>query len=234
MKRKGYPGSKAGSGVYQTLINLMPPHRVYIEAFLGGGAVMRYKRVASTNIGIDADTQALASFSEDAGGSIPNLQLIKGDAVELLASSPISGDTLVYLDPPYLLSTRSTKRRIYKHEMLTVKEHTKLLSVIKSLDCMVMISGYWSSLYVAKLANWRTVSFQAITRSGKMATEWVWLNFPEQDLLHDYRYLGQNLESVKNISASKTGGARASVEWIACNGMRFCPCWVRAGSNRRN
>ena len=40
----GYPGGKAGAGVYQTIINLMPPHDVYIEPFLGGGAVMRLKR----------------------------------------------------------------------------------------------------------------------------------------------------------------------------------------------
>jgi DNA adenine methylase len=54
-----YPGGKAGSGVYQTLINLMPPHDVYIEPFLGGGAVMRLKRPAAVNIGIDLDPQAL-------------------------------------------------------------------------------------------------------------------------------------------------------------------------------
>ena len=35
-----YPGGKSGSGVYQQLINLMPPHKIYIEAFLGGGAIM--------------------------------------------------------------------------------------------------------------------------------------------------------------------------------------------------
>ena len=32
-----YPGGKSGSGVYQKLINLMPPHDVHIEPFLGGG-----------------------------------------------------------------------------------------------------------------------------------------------------------------------------------------------------
>jgi len=36
-----YPGGKSGAGVYQTIINRMPPHRVYIEPFLGGAAIMR-------------------------------------------------------------------------------------------------------------------------------------------------------------------------------------------------
>ena len=36
-----YPGGKNGAGVYQTLINLIPPHDTYIETYLGGGAIMR-------------------------------------------------------------------------------------------------------------------------------------------------------------------------------------------------
>lgn len=41
-----YPGGKNGSGVYQRLISMMPPHDVYIELFLGSGAVMRRKKPA--------------------------------------------------------------------------------------------------------------------------------------------------------------------------------------------
>jgi hypothetical protein len=33
-----YPGGKNGLGVYQAIINRMPPHQVYIEPFLGLGA----------------------------------------------------------------------------------------------------------------------------------------------------------------------------------------------------
>jgi hypothetical protein len=31
-----YPGGKGGDGVFQTIINRMPPHRVYAEPFLAG------------------------------------------------------------------------------------------------------------------------------------------------------------------------------------------------------
>jgi len=54
-----YPGGKNGSGVFQTIINLMPPHEVYIEPFLGAGAILRLKRPASTNIGIDIDPEVI-------------------------------------------------------------------------------------------------------------------------------------------------------------------------------
>src|SRR5271154_4598059 len=58
----GYPGGKNGAGVYQTIINLIPPHAVYIEPFLGGGAVMRLKRPAAVNVGLDLDAGAVRRF----------------------------------------------------------------------------------------------------------------------------------------------------------------------------
>jgi DNA adenine methylase len=54
-----YPGGKNGAGVFQRIISQMPPHDVYIEPFLGGGAVLRLKRPAALSIGIDRDRAAL-------------------------------------------------------------------------------------------------------------------------------------------------------------------------------
>ena len=54
-----YNGGKGNS--YHKIINRMPPHRVYIEAFLGGGAVMRKKRPAALNIGLELDLAVLKS-----------------------------------------------------------------------------------------------------------------------------------------------------------------------------
>ncbi len=62
LDRVRYPGGKSGAGVYQTIINLMPPHRVYIEPFLGGGAIMRLKRPAAANIGLDLDPAVIAGW----------------------------------------------------------------------------------------------------------------------------------------------------------------------------
>jgi hypothetical protein len=63
----GYPGGKSGPGVYHRLINLMPPHETYIEPFLGGGAVMRLKRPASYNIGVDLDADVISAWSTNSG-----------------------------------------------------------------------------------------------------------------------------------------------------------------------
>jgi site-specific DNA-adenine methylase len=35
-----YPGGKGGAGVYQTIINNIPPHDTYIETHLGGGNIL--------------------------------------------------------------------------------------------------------------------------------------------------------------------------------------------------
>lgn len=63
----GYPGGKSGPGVYHRLINLMPPHLVYCEPFLGGGAVMRLKLPAPYNIGVDLDAGVIADWRSRIG-----------------------------------------------------------------------------------------------------------------------------------------------------------------------
>lgn len=191
-----YPGGKNGSGVYQSLINLMPPHKVYVEAFLGNGAIMRLKRPALANIGIDSDDHVLAMWR---GDEVPRLTLRQADALEYLAADGFAPSTLIYLDPPYLMSTRSSQRPLYRHEFGDEAQHAALLDIIKRLSCMVMISGYYSDLYATELAGWRTATFSAQTRGGRPATEWVWMNFPEPMELHDYRYLGSNFRQRERI-----------------------------------
>lgn len=198
-----YPGGKAGDGVYQKIINLMPPHRVYVEPFLGGGAIMRLKRPAAASIGIDADGDVVQMWK----GAIipPNLTVLHGNALGLdwLVYLVTVGDadpksTLIYCDPPYLMSTRRQHRQIYRYE-LSDADHVRLLTILRGLPCMVMISGYWSDLYATTLHDWRSVRFQARTRGGSMATEWVWMNFPEPLELHDYSFLGDDFRERERI-----------------------------------
>ncbi len=196
-----YPGGKGGSGVYQAIINQMPPHRVYVEPFLGSGTILRMKRPAPAgNIGIDSDTAVTDGWQ---GNEIPNLQIIETDALAWLASTTFTGDTLIYLDPPYLMSTRSCQRRIYRCELERPDQHKRLLEIIKGLGCMVMISGYHSELYAQELAGWRSIHFNAQTRGGRTAVEWLWMNFPEPVELHDYQFLGENFRERERIKRKR-------------------------------
>lgn len=201
-----YPGGKGGDGVYQTIINLMPPHKIYIEPFLGAGAIMRAKRPAPvSSIGVDIDTAPIGIFHEKLAWGVRPLYLINEDGIEFLSKCDYCNnpDTLVYCDPPYLMETRKSKRPLYRFEM-TTDQHIKLLNVIMDIKCMVMISGYYSDLYAKTLSEWRTATFQAQTRSGRTATEWVWMNFDVPLELHDYRYLGGNFRERERIKRKQT------------------------------
>jgi site-specific DNA-adenine methylase len=92
-----YPGGKGQ--FYQKFINLMPPHEVYIESHLGGGAVLLKKRRAKKNIGIEIDPNVIKRWSTTPQ---KNLELIHADAVEYLKRYHFTGKELVYCDPPYL------------------------------------------------------------------------------------------------------------------------------------
>ena len=55
----GYAGGKAGDGVFHRIISLMPPHKIYIEPFMGGFSIGRLKRPARFTEGIDRDRAAV-------------------------------------------------------------------------------------------------------------------------------------------------------------------------------
>jgi DNA adenine methylase len=196
-----YKGGKAGSGVYQQIINQIPPHEVYIEPFLGGGAVLLHKRAAAASIVLDVDAACGVAVLGD--GALPGVTFINGDAISYLQKLRCERSTFVYCDPPYLMETRSSKRSIYKFEFAEAEQHAGLLRVLQSLPCMVAISGYWSYLYESMLHDWRSISYNAVTRSGKVAREFLWMNYPEPVELHDYHYLGQNFREREKITRQK-------------------------------
>ncbi|MCI2283668.1 DNA adenine methylase [Colwellia sp. MSW7] len=175
-----YPGGKGKT--YQHLINLMPPHKKYIEPFLGSGIVIKNKLAAKINIGNDINKSCIDNIDD-----IQNVTLRNMDSIQLLESESLCKDTLIYCDPPYVASTRR-KTKIYRHEY-SDNQDEKLLQFLTQQKCMVMISGYESDLYKHYLNDWNLYSFSSQTQNGK-ATECVWFNFEKPTKLHDSRYLG--------------------------------------------
>ncbi len=83
-------------------------------------------------------------------------------------------EVLIYLDPPYVLKTRSG--RIYKHEM-TDEQHVELLETIKAHKGSVIISGYDNEIYSTLLKDWRREIREASTEMGGKGTEVIWMNY---------------------------------------------------------
>lgn len=182
-----YDGGKNGAGMYQTIINQMPPHLVYIEAFLGSGAIMRRKRRAQVNIGLEIDPAICARVKPE----LSAVHVICTDALQWLPKFPLIKETLIYADPPYLMSTRSCQRDLYRFEFGAEADHVRLLELARSIPAMWIISGYQNELYDHILCDWRRVDYQGMTRRGPV-TESLWCNFPDPVALHDYTFLGRD------------------------------------------
>jgi len=186
----GYFGSKATSGLCQPIIALMPPHDTYIETHLGGGAIMKRKPRALNNIGIDIDPRALAEFECD----YP-VQRVNGCAHRFLGEYDYQGTELIYSDPPYLLHTRTSGRK-YRFDYEEA-DHIELLTLLKSLPCNVILSGYPSALYDDLLGEWRSLELQVMNQGG-VRTEKLWFNFTP-DRVYWASYAGKNFTDRQRV-----------------------------------
>jgi DNA adenine methylase len=86
---------------------------------------------------------------------------------------------LLYVDPPYLGSTRSSRQ--YEVEMSRPDEHRELAEALVGCAAAVVLSGYASPLYDALYAGWSRVEIDAFTGQAGDAqtrTEVVWSNRP--------------------------------------------------------
>jgi len=103
-------------------------------------------------------------------------------AIEVIAAYGQHPDVLLYVDPPYLGSTRCRSWDGYPHEMRTEADHRALAEALRAARAAVVLSGYPSDLYDLELyADWDRVTFTAGTGQGDgwgNRTEVVWSNRP--------------------------------------------------------
>ncbi len=122
-------------------------------------------------------SEAIPSFTRRLAGVVVEQR----DALEVIARMD-SPNSLIYADPPYCHSTRSsimdrgTKTHGYRHEM-TDEDHRRLAEVLHSAKGMVVLSGYASDLYDKELfADWTRAERRHVADGGKFRTEVVWIN----------------------------------------------------------
>ena len=95
-----------------------------------------------------------------------------------------SPETLIYCDPPYMLSTReSGSREIYSQEMSDL-DHLKLSILLNTCKSKIMISGYANQQYSRWYKNWYVRSWKVPKPSSQTggeplpyAKEFCWCNF---------------------------------------------------------
>lgn len=95
------------------------------------------------------------------------------DALDLMRQHD-SRDTLFYLDPPYVSSSRDLAQD-YRHEMNDA-QHEAMAGVVHELKGMCIVSGYKTALYKKLFAAWRCVTTQAYADGGSSRQECLWLS----------------------------------------------------------
>lgn len=109
----------------------------------------------------------------EAGMRLAGVLIENRPAIDIISSHD-SSESLFYIDPPYVHSTRvrsAHRGRYYRHEM-TDDEHAGLLTRLRSLRGFVVVSGYNNKIYDAGLAGWQrfdTTSRIAAGRGGVRA-----------------------------------------------------------------
>lgn len=98
--------------------------------------------------------------------------LERRDAFEVIRAQD-TPETLFFVDPPYLPSTRSKSG--YRHE-LTEANHAELLDRLRSVHGSVVLAGYPSELYDTALKGWQRVERQhCAAGSNRPRVEVLWI-----------------------------------------------------------
>lgn len=105
------------------------------------------------------------------------------DALDVIRDYGSEPTCCLYVDPPYLGSTRASN---YRHELLGDDQHAALADALNACNASVVLSGYDSPLYAELFDGWHSTRLKAPTSlSGEGGrVEVLWSNVPigEPDL----------------------------------------------------
>lgn len=214
----GYFGSKVKTSA--RIIDLLPPHRGYVEPFCGSLSVLLAKPPVTFEVINDIDGDLMTFWRilrdqpddlarvcsltphsrgeyaaswpttiagyvdriERAAARIRRVTLEYLPAVEVIERYGRDPESLLYVDPPYLNSTRI--KGIYRHEMGDEASHRDLAVTIHACRAGVVLSGYVHPLYDEDLyPGWDRVEIKTGTGQNARAgyqdrTEVLWSNRP--------------------------------------------------------
>lgn len=102
----------------------------------------------------------------------------KRNAVDVLQKHD-GPETLHFVDPPYVQSTRFTGaakfKAGYRHEMNDC-QHRELADVLRGLSGNVLVCGYASALYERLYKGWRRVDYATYADGARPRMECLWIS----------------------------------------------------------
>jgi DNA adenine methylase len=153
--------------------------RTVIRSFMGHGSNSHHRVTGFRRHSRASGTSPCTDWRNYPPAFVQIIERLQGvvienrDALGLIAEQD-SEQTLFYLDPPYVTSTRD-KGSDYRFEM-TDMQHRELAELLKSLDGMVVLSGYRSSLYDELYGDWPSIDREARADGARKRIETLWMN----------------------------------------------------------
>lgn len=171
--------------------------RVWVKLTQGRGGTLRRSgwRTYVKPVGTTAFPAYLTGYVDRMAPVLERLQRVSLEcrpALDVIRRYGAEPDVLLYVDPPYLATSRASEydqarsrhtTHRYQHEMLREDAHTELLAALLDCRAAVVLSGYPSALYVEQLADWHRLEFLAGTGQSargewSQRTEVLWSNRP--------------------------------------------------------
>ncbi len=86
-------------------------------------------------------------------------------------------DALIYVDPPYVRSSRRSYDHGYRHDFAD-EDHLELAKAIQAVEGMVVLSGYHSEMYDDLYGGWRHLEkgVRTFNNKGINAVEVLWFS----------------------------------------------------------
>jgi DNA adenine methylase len=213
---KTYPGGKSSTGVYQAIINVVPPFINYCEPFVGNG-LFRFLRPPSGKMVLcDLNPKVattLQQWTQDNPKYRYDTQVFNLNGLEVMDDfdSEQTGkgnptQNFIFCDPPYLFDTRKCQKLMYGEYEWNEDDHRHFLSRVKLFNCNIAITHYPCRLYDELLLEqgsfpflkWHYTDFTGRTRHGTR-TERIYHNYPAPKILHQYNHLGADYRARENI-----------------------------------
>lgn len=200
-----YLGQKTVVPLKANILSLFPMHRRYFELFGGTGEILNSKAQATFSAIVEiSDSLVQGDMNVYSACAVVTLDYWRRNWQTITATQPgtvvvhgcaisfldwlieaAAADDLIYADPPYLLSERSSKNSKYQHE-LTDEQHTEFLNKMKRVCCRAVISHYDCSQYDEALmsAGWFKIVVNVSYR-GTVRKEALYYNFPFNSPRHE-------------------------------------------------
>jgi DNA adenine methylase len=161
---------QAAYKITEDLDEVETARRVWVMLSQGRGGTMRrtgwrfYRDPNGTNSAMPDYLAAYVDRIPACAARLQGVSLECRPALEVIDDYGREPQVLLYVDPPYLGSTRSSRQ--YRVEMSAEHEHKEMLARLRECKASVVLSGYRSQMYDDALLDWHRVDLSAFTGQG--------------------------------------------------------------------